>query len=862
MLIGICLFAMKGRQKKETTAQETLRHNREIAEFKKEQEASAKKTRDDLDAAYRATESRERYQARKRADIEQKAEDARQEASRLSDAERERKYATDRQEATARRTRENERIRAEMDEAVARNRATRAEEDARRKTADVALSKATANPDPGPRLITTGKEKADAHERGRAEEEEARTAGRKRAPAREEMDGYTAADRQAAQARRDREDEQWKIEREDAAARGQAARARYQAQRDEHERPRPRPSPSAPGLEAAQRAGLADDAREREQKEGTSIQSRAKRVSQDAASAKGPPAQTMEPYDQRNYPVVPYKPGDRDGALVPAPRKGKATAPKAGPGMAETWGPRLTKAKQAYDIAKAGTKAAKGWLARPDFAQVKADFFAQNSNLDPENLDQEDRWRLNDAMLKYEIGQQTSIIGEFSKSIPVIEGIDVGAIVNAIGSASGWIMEAGEMVQREQDRAGTRAYDDVGKVSGVPYAYMGPKVLDPSRPYADDPGHIFGEAYAYATKNMKKDWDQLNFSWERPDLGGLRSEKEMLDWYAEHDGERYTRYFGGIGYEAQQKTGNWRDAEVYGDMLKEAKDRGMIGHMTPYAIHQQLLKERDARKAMDDYTALIDAEQTKINGEEALPGNVIYDQGSERYFYGEEDFHRESEPTFIPKRTRYEMHPVDQYGDDIWGRSSRGVQHLNSKNTALTVMDEDIHNPRRRTSYRGDFYEPEYPRRDSYYDTPMQYGRDSYYSQRQATHDDNMTYDPSANPGLASAVPPSTKNVTTYQAPPSDPLSSNQFLVGIGDDEHSAPVYINEQITNNDITAHPGTMGYEAPKEKAAPVNPANAKNPAAPRIADEKQKAAAEEDPEAPKPTINYLRGVAMEIM
>jgi len=520
--------------------------------------------------------------------------------------------------------------------------------------------------------------------------------------------------------------------------------------------------------------------------------------------------------------------------------------------------PALEKAYGAYSIAKSAIDSIKQSQGsdRTIYGKVKAEYLAARPGIDPDNMTQEQQWELADITRNARWDQAEKDSQGFLDALPKVGDIDTPALAKMAGTLVTKYAKWADQANVEGPRASYRALDILARRAGIDPsllrnetgAWYAKGARGPMKVRAKDrsggaENSVYEQAFEYATSGMKDGWTEVPYSWSRPNAEGMKTEKEMLDWYSADGFEKYKRYLGGIQY-AQGINQSYAERDQ--NWINRAEREGLLGKLTPFAIAQRYEQEAERLKDMEDFVAAFERENVAINGIEPLDGSAVYGYGEDVHYYGDPSFNLRSEPVSIPERSRWEGTAVDrQFAHRRLEDDSPTLTHVNSKNTTLTVPHPEVHSAHRagrggqvRTpmaSESATMHHPSTQQRapggvtgPSRY---MEHTPSDHYMSDAASH---VTYDPSVNPGVCCAVVPSGEH-TEIPREANASLSENAFLVGIGDDEHTTRVNIGTMINNEDY----GSSGAEVEQPEQVPVeevNAANATNPQAPIIKDKPQ--------------------------
>ncbi len=499
-------------------------------------------------------------------------------------------------------------------------------------------------------------------------------------------------------------------------------------------------------------------------------------------------------------------------------------------------------------------------------------FFRDHPEVDKDNMSASQRASLRRARTDAKYDHASKVGGGFMSSIPVV-GSTIGEAgqmaVDGISAVQKW----GENARGDGDDSARVARDRLEQLIGargvLGMGWDGPskgrptKIThrDPNDPKTKDMLDVWANAYEYATSDMDEDWYELPYAWSKIDISKLKTEAQMLEYFQRSDDHQYQVYLN----QAQLETGDKPKGE-WDNWYLRAKNEGLIGKQTPYAIEQLFRDDYKKQRLLDDMEEAAN-EPYRINEQQALPGSAVYGYGDDRYYYGDSDYNPRSEPVYIPRSdfqdagNRFQREP--RYRDD--DLETRPIKHLNSKNTALTVPLEEVRRNRQNVNrvsgqglpppeaFRARGYEPPVPIYSSA--GTARYVNPTPYRELDADAQVHGTYDSSANPSFASAVAPSGQHTQLPKLPPSA-LSENPFLVGIGDDEHTGKILIGTEISNEDYGTNTGAPNQTPDLVPVESVNAANEKNPQAPVIEVEKPVAAPGVATLPNNESFNFIRG------
>lgn len=374
---------------------------------------------------------------------------------------------------------------------------------------------------------------------------------------------------------------------------------------------------------------------------------------------------------------------------------------------------------------------------------------------------------------------------------------------------------------------------------------------------------VWAGAYEFAVSDMEDEWYKQPYIWSTIDTSRLKSEAQMMEYFQRNNDHAYQVWLN----RAQLENGDSPKGEWDNWYLK-AKNEGLIGKQTPYAIEKLFAEDYRKQTALD---ALAELQKTnyRVNGQDALPGSAVYEYGNDRFYYGDSDYNPRSEPVYVPERHAHQDGILDNYTkrqrfeDD--SLESRPLRHMNSKNTTLTIPDSDVRD--RRTTrqlpeqrlppseaFMSRGFEP--PRSELYSSAgAARYVNSTPYRELDADRQMHATYDPSANVAVAAAVNPSGKH-TVVEKDPVVTLSDAPNLVGIGSDEHTGRINIGTEINNTDYGTSTGASTEQPVMVPVDGINAANARNPQAPVVKEDpsKQTPAKVAFPKIDK--VNFVRG------
>lgn len=538
----------------------------------------------------------------------------------------------------------------------------------------------------------------------------------------------------------------------------------------------------------------------------------------------------------------------------------------------------LTKVNQA----KEGLKFAHGTYETFRDAQDKENaaaknaerkFFDDNKLLDIENrgnMTPADRARLRRAVRSARYDTQIKDASGIFKSLPFGAGGIVGDVTEIAMRGLGAIKEAGENAKDDGDDAARTAIAHLTKIVGADEVlgqnWRGRSKGRPTsiiHTKSKDMTDIWANGFEYATSDMDDDWLELPYGWSTIDTSKMKTESQMLEFYQRNNDYQYQVYLN----RAQLETGDKPKGE-WDSWYLRAKEEGLVGKQTPYAIEQLYADDFKKQTAVDATDEAVNS-QRRVNGQDALPGSAVYDYGDDRYYYGDRNFRVDSKPVYQPQK-----HPRqegllesrlrrDKFDDD--GLESRPMAHLNSKNTSLTVNQREIRD--RRTSrmlpetrmpppeaFRARGYEP--PKAQIYSSAgAARYVNPTPYRELDADAQSHVSYDPSNNVSMAAAAVPSGKQTEVAKVDPSS-LSETPFLVGIGSDEHTGKIRIGTEINNDDYGATSDGSTDQPQKTPTENINAANEKNPQAPIVQREDPKVQPKKVAFPGQDKINFVRG------
>lgn len=527
---------------------------------------------------------------------------------------------------------------------------------------------------------------------------------------------------------------------------------------------------------------------------------------------------------------------------------------------AKKWQKRYEQGKKAYDLAKSIKENGGEMFSKFNSTEVEREYYSSIGKPMGAPLDDSQKKILRDLKFDAEMKKIKGHADAIGKNLPTIAGIDLSSVANSLTGVGDYFTRLERQSFNSVRDTEKDAFQYVADQVDLPREWID----NPTMNKYEDPTGLKAETMKWAMKDMDKDWNYLSTPFSKPNFKGLKSKQEVLDEFKRSNAIDLHLQYKGI----LDKT----STEKYEGLRKRAKELDLDGRLSPWAAEEFLMKEFETNKAISDYIDLMDKANGSINGETPLPGSAVFDENDDDYFYGSRSFHRRVEPTFSFDESGYEhIRYQDHMTSNRWKRDpisgeGRQMMNVNSKNTALTVQNPEIHTGKRISSSMTAAYEraakiakttrefADVANNPSYRFSGFGSGSKNDSQMQTDIHRESMSYDSNQLSYL-----PVAKPVAEVGAPRTEvaSLSENRFLVGIGDDEKTQSVRVGSQINNMDENKNTGAPSDKKEQEDVTEVDEANAKNPFAPVIDKSSEVPGAKAAAELPRPKepTNFVR-------